>query len=157
MENKKDHDLKLNLNDIVCPFVMGHVRIDFTRELFAIGDILTVADGKQVFESMKDILTKFFTASDQQLGILNAGKYPVAVWKIDKYYFMFDPHDIGPDGKRSIKGVASLVCSENLQCICDLFGGNCIDDLTTTLNQFELYKVNRFLFIIFLKLKYFFR
>ena len=53
------------------------------------------------------VLNKFFESSSNG-GLIMLDNYYVAIWKAEEDYFMFDPHENGPNGMPRNNGVACL-------------------------------------------------
>lgn len=88
--------------------------------------------------NLKAYLTSFF--ENNAYGILCAKRYSVGVFKDEDTYYMFDPHETGPNGIRQEVGTACLTKYTSISRMADIFLGN-IEDLEDGLNMFELYKV----------------
>lgn len=130
---------KLSVHQVVSPFILANVRIDLHVDKFGTGD-LTAEPGSLLIRCVHDVLVDFFKNEGSDFGILVARQYSVAVWRINEAYYMFDAHDIGPDAKRCVNGVACLCRFEALEPMSQVFVANL--DGPSGSNAFELYSVS---------------
>lgn len=138
---KKDNR-KLNLDEIANPFIINRIRIGFSVVRTLSGD-LTVPVGNKTVNSLEDSLNEFFDNS-KELGILEAREYFLAIWKQNDSYFLFDPHEIGPDGRKQVNGVSCLSRFEKVKEMADYFLNNLMEcDLG--FNKFKIHSVSYFL------------
>lgn len=76
---------------------------------------------------------------EENLGIITSKNYSIAVWKHKDFYYMFDPHDVGPDGLRKPIGVACIQRFQEYEKLVEVFSAN-IENLEG-LQSYELHKV----------------
>jgi hypothetical protein len=67
-------------------------------------------------------LTTFF--EEHKFGILVCREYPVAVWKLEDIFYMFDPHPTGPSGIKSPVGVACISRFKEVEDLVTIYQGN---------------------------------
>lgn len=131
---------KLSVHQVVSPFILANVRIDLTVDRFGTGD-LTAEPGSLCIRCVHDVLVDFFNNDGSDFGILVARQYSVAVWRMNETYYMFDAHDIGPDARKCVNGVACLCRFESLEPLSQVFLANL--DGPSGSNAFELYRVSK--------------
>lgn len=131
---------KLNVHQVVSPFILANVRIDLHVDRFGTGD-LTAEPGSLCIRCVHDVLVEFFKSEGSEFGILVARQYSVAVWRLNEAYYMFDAHDIGPDAKKCVNGVACLCRFDTLEPMSQVFMDNL--DGPSGSNAFELYSVSK--------------
>jgi hypothetical protein len=110
---------RINPYQTASHFVVVNCRISLGISLLAFGDI---------------------TPEQSSKGLLEAKNYYVAVWKDGDSYLVFDPHEIGPDGRRKVNGVACLSRFVSTEELVRNFLGNL--DYSDGTNYFNVYKVN---------------
>lgn len=131
-------DKKLNLNQIANPFIINRIRIGFSVVKSFSGD-LTVPVGNLIIKSLEDCLKEFFDNSNG-LGILKTRDFFVSIWKQKESFFLFDPHEIGPDGRKEVNGVSCLSRFDKLKEMGDFFLKNLMEcDLG--FNKFKIHSV----------------
>lgn len=129
-------DPKIKLHHLATPFTI-------TTMKFYLCVIPVLFDETK---SVADNLEDFFTAN--KTGVICCRNYYVAIFKQDSKseepgneYFMFDPHDIGPNGLRRVHGVACLSRFEDIQDLADVFLKNCEGNLLK--DPVKIYNVSK--------------
>lgn len=136
-------DKKLNLNQIANPFIINRIRIGFSVVKSFSGD-LTVPVGNIIVKSLEDCLKEFFDNSNG-LGILETRDFFVSIWKQKESFFLFDPHEIGPDGRKEVNGVSCLSRFDKLKEMGDYFLKNLMEcDLG--FNKFKIHSVRHIIY-----------
>lgn len=131
---------KHNLYQIVSPFVLASVKFSFSIEFYSSGDMLA-EPGNTNIRSVFDVLTEFFGGGkSEKYGVLVTKQYFVSVWRDDCSYYLFDPHEIGPDGKRCTLGVASLFRFTDMSSMAEVVLAN-LNETSSDFTSFQLYKV----------------
>jgi hypothetical protein len=128
---------RINPYQTAAHFTVVNCRITNDISLFAFGDI-TLEQTSPLVKSLYDAIDEFFEEPTAQ-GLLEAKNYYVAVWKDGDSYLVFDPHEIGPDGRRKANGVACVSRFVNTEELVRNFFGNL--DYTDGTNYFNVYKV----------------
>lgn len=131
---------KLSVYQVVSPFILANVRIDLTVNRFGTGD-LTAEPGSLSIRCVHDVLEEFFKNEGSDFGILVSRQYSVAVWKMNVAYYMFDAHEIGPDARKCVNGVACLLRFESLEPMNQIFLANF--EGPSGSNAFEMYSVSK--------------
>lgn len=131
---------KLSIQQVVSPFILANVRIDLHVDRFGTGD-MTAEPGSLRIRCVHDVLAEFFKIEGNEFGILVARQYSVAVWRKNEAYYMFDAHEIGPDARKCVNGVACLCHFESLEPMSQVFLANL--DGPSGSNAFELYSVSK--------------
>lgn len=130
---------KLNLYQIVSPFILANVRITAKVQLNASGDLNALRGNKKIL-ALYDALSELFSESYTRVyGVVMSKQYYLAVWQTDDYYYMFDPHDLGPDGRRRMNGVACLTCFKDIETLTDVILANL--DGSVGFNTFQMFNV----------------
>lgn len=129
---------KIHLNEVANPFIINRIRIGFSVVKSLSGD-LTVPVGNLIVKNLEDSLKEFFDNS-AGLGILEARDYFVAIWKHKDSFFLFDPHEIGPDGTKEVNGYSCLSRFEKLKEMADYFLNNLME-CNLGFNKFQIYSV----------------
>ena len=129
---------KLTINQIDLPVLMRPFIISILDELL-IKDTIVKGNEDEPMELMKKTIGNFLNTSDG-VGILVAKDYYVSIWKSEDYFYMFDPHDIGPDGLKKSNGVACLQRFYDFKKLVEIFCIN-IKDLEGA-NEYQLIKVS---------------
>lgn len=130
--------LKLTINQIDLPFLMRPFIISIFDELQT-KDTMVKGDEAEPMQLMKTTIDQFLNSSDG-VGILVAKDYYVSIWKSEDYFYMFDPHDIGPDGLKKSNGVACLQRFKDSKKLVEVFCNN-IKDIEGA-NEYQLIKVS---------------
>ncbi|KAF9799996.1 hypothetical protein SFRURICE_016682 [Spodoptera frugiperda] len=106
------------------------------------GDIKAGETGS--VNSLKKAITSFFTS--QKYGVLCAKGYCVGIWKgaDDKSFVMLEPHAVGPAGKTSPAGAATLVVYSNVDELADTFRANVEGHMRPGDNKFSISSVKVF-------------
>lgn len=134
----KKYKRKIQLSEVANPFIINRIRIGFSVVKSLSGD-LTVPVGNLVVKGLEDSLKEFFENSTG-FGILEARDYCVAIWKQKDSFFLFDPHEIGPDGTKEVNGVSCLSRFEKMKEMADYFLNNLMEcDLG--FNKFQIHCV----------------
>ena len=130
--------LKLMINQIDLPVLMRPFIISIYDELVT-KDTIVKGNEAEPMELMKKTIDIFLNTSDG-VGILVAKDYYVSIWKSEDYFYMFDPHDIGPDGLKKSNGVACLQRFKDSKKLVEIFCIN-IKDIEGA-NEYQLIKVS---------------
>lgn len=131
-------NLKLTINQIDLPVLMRPFIISIYDELLT-KDTIVKGNEIEPMELMKGTIDTFLNTSDG-VGILVAKDYYVSIWKSEDYFYMFDPHDIGPDGLKKSNGVACLQRFKDSKKLVEVFCIN-IKDIEGA-NEYQLIKVS---------------
>lgn len=132
---------KNNLYQVISPFVLANVKFSFTVEFYASGDMLA-EPGNTNIRSVFDVLTDFFNdgSSTEKYGVLVTRQYFVSIWRDESAFYLFDTHEIGPDGKRCTLGVACLFRFTDLSSMAEVVRAN-LNEVSSDFTSFQLYKV----------------
>lgn len=106
---------KLSLNQIISSFILSKAKFDVTV-------VNTIWEGP--LTNLVDELYVFLNASCENKGVLVMGTDMVCVWKMDEYYYLFDPHETGPEGQRILNGVACLMRFNDCEKLVELISSN---------------------------------
>lgn len=109
---------KLTLKEIDFPVFMRPFIVNVSDELVR-RDFMVKASDKSPLESFKSLIGEF----DGQ-AIVTAKNYSVAVWRDETVYYMFDGHDLGPNGYRNFIGTAAVQRFEDHRQLVDAFFRN---------------------------------
>lgn len=130
-------DLKLKLSDMKIPIFIRPYVIICAEECFCTDFIIKSSD-VVALESFKESVMKFLEL-EGTAGFLVSKNYYVSIWKSsDGSFYMFDSHDIGPDGLRKSTGLSSLQRFTNSSDLVEVFWNNIKD-----IDGFNEYKLIR--------------
>ncbi|CAO1430984.1 unnamed protein product, partial [Diamesa serratosioi] len=130
--------LKLTINQIDLPVLMRPYVISIEDELFT-KDTIVKGNEEEPMELMKKTIGMFLN-TPETVGILVAKDYYVSIWKSEDHFYMFDPHDIGPDGFKKSNGVACLQRFLDFKKLVEVFCIN-IKDIEGA-NEYQLIKIS---------------
>lgn len=133
---------KLNLYQVISPFVLANVKFSFNVEFYASGDMLA-EPGNTNIRSVFDVLNDFLGggASNGRYGVLVTRQYFVSVWRDENSFYLFDSHEMGPDGKRCTLGVACLCRFMDVSSMAKAVLDN-MNLVSSDFTSFQLYNVS---------------
>lgn len=112
-------NLKLTLKEIDFPVFIRPFIVNMSDEVVR-RDFMVKASDKYPLESFKSFIGKF----DGQ-AIVTAKNYSVAIWRNDEMvYYMFDAHNLGPNGYRNFIGTAAVQRFQDHRQLVDAFFRN---------------------------------
>ncbi|CAG9803717.1 unnamed protein product [Chironomus riparius] len=131
-------DLKLKFSELECPIFIRPFIIKCSEDMMH-EDIIVKHSDEFPLENFKKVINDFLTG-EENTGMLISKSYAVAIWKNnDGTFLMFDPHDIGPDGRRKFAGLSSLQRFTNSSDLVEIFWNNVKE--FEGFNKFQLFKV----------------
>lgn len=133
-DSSSSTNLKLSLKEIDFPVFIRPFVIHVTDELVK-KDFMVKSTDEISLQAMKKILGEF-----DGFGLLSAKNYSVAIWKENDAIFMFDPHEIGPNGIKNFNGSASVQKFVDHEKLTEIFFKN-VKDLDG-LNEFQLTRIS---------------
>lgn len=139
MTSVHSEDLKLKFHELECPIFIRPFIISCSDEMMH-EDLIIKHSDQVPLQNFKKVVNDFLNGAENA-GILVSKSYYVAIWKNnDGTFIMFDPHDIGPDGKRKSAGLSSLQRFTVTSDLVEIFFNN-IKEIEG-FNKFQLCKIN---------------
>lgn len=134
---------QLKPKEMVSQFHVTNFNVKLEIEGDVIGGDIKAGETGSV-NSLKKAITSFFTS--QKYGVLCAKGYCVGIWKgaDDKSFVMLEPHAVGPAGKTSPAGAATLVVYSNVDELADTFRANVEGHMRPGDNKFSISSVKVF-------------
>lgn len=135
---------RITTRDIMTTFLVGDYRVEvnvFSRDVQ--GDV-TAKDHEEILDVERG-LRKFFDANE--FGVFESKNVMVGLFKLEDFYFMFDPASRGPNGVVEENGMACITRHSDLRTVAEIINANLekdgLNDFTIDAVMFKIEYANR--------------